>query len=48
MPRNTHYLDEFAPYFTDAYRTPWGRAINFDGPESDGVRRFVIEMRSTG
>jgi len=38
-----NYLAEFAPYFTDHYRTPWGRAINYDGPFSDGVRRFVIE-----
>lgn len=37
-----NYLGEFAPYFTDQYRTPWGRAINYDGPLSDGVRRFVI------
>ena len=38
-----NYLGEFGPYFTDQYRTPWGRAINFDGPGSDGVRRFFIE-----
>src|SRR5579864_6207067 len=38
-----NYLGEFGPYFTDHYRTPWGRAINFDGPGSDGVRRFFIE-----
>ncbi len=38
-----NYLGEFGPYFTGAYRTPWGRAINFDGPESDEVRRFFIE-----
>jgi maltooligosyltrehalose trehalohydrolase len=38
-----NYLGEFAPYYTDHYRTPWGRAINFDGPYSDGVRRFVID-----
>jgi maltooligosyltrehalose trehalohydrolase len=38
-----NYLQEFAPYFTDAYRTPWGAALNFDGPYSDGVRRFFIE-----
>jgi len=37
-----NYLDEFAPYYTDHYRTPWGRAINFDGPGSDGVREFFI------
>ncbi|MFN2441396.1 MAG: malto-oligosyltrehalose trehalohydrolase [Thermoanaerobaculia bacterium] len=35
-----NYLERFGPYFTDAYRTPWGSAINFDGPESDPVREF--------
>jgi maltooligosyltrehalose trehalohydrolase len=38
-----NYLAEFAPYYTDQYRTPWGRAMNYDGPFSDGVRRFVID-----
>jgi maltooligosyltrehalose trehalohydrolase len=38
-----NYLAEFGPYFTDRYRTPWGQAINFDGPGSDGVRSFIIE-----
>jgi maltooligosyltrehalose trehalohydrolase len=38
-----NYLGEFGPFFTDRYRTPWGSAINFDGPGSDGVRRFFID-----
>ena len=38
-----NYLGEFGYYFTDRYRTPWGDAINFDGPHSDEVRRFFIE-----
>ncbi len=38
-----NYLADFGPYFTDGYRTPWGTALNFDGPESDEVRRFFIE-----
>ncbi len=38
-----NYLDLFGHYFTDRYRTPWGPAINFDGAESDEVRRFFIE-----
>ncbi len=38
-----NYLAEFGPYFTDRYQTPWGRALNFDGPDSDEVRRFFIE-----
>jgi maltooligosyltrehalose trehalohydrolase len=36
-----NYLDHFGPYFTDVYRTPWGRAVNYDGPGSDAVRRWV-------
>jgi len=38
-----NYLRDFGPYFTDSYRTPWGEAVNFDGPHSDHVRRFFIE-----
>lgn len=38
-----NYLDDFGPYFTDRYRTPWGRAVNYDGPDSDEVRRFVVD-----
>ncbi len=38
-----NYLGEFGPYFTDRYRTPWGSALNFDGPVSDEVRRFFVE-----
>lgn len=38
-----NYLRDFGPYFTDRYRTPWGEAVNFDGPGSDEVRRFFIE-----
>ena len=38
-----NYLPEFGPYFTDRYRTPWGDALNFDGYDSDEVRRFFLE-----
>ncbi len=38
-----NYLPQFGPYFTDRYRTPWGKAINFDGPQSDPVRRYFLE-----
>ncbi|VTS00671.1 malto-oligosyltrehalose trehalohydrolase : Malto-oligosyltrehalose trehalohydrolase OS=Moorella thermoacetica (strain ATCC 39073) GN=Moth_1809 PE=3 SV=1: CBM_48: Alpha-amylase: DUF3459 [Gemmata massiliana] len=37
------YLQEFGHYFTDRYRTPWGDAVNVDGPKSDEVRRYLIE-----
>ncbi len=36
-----NYLDHFGPYFTEVYRTPWGRAVNYDGAGSDAVRRWV-------
>lgn len=38
-----NYLGRYAPYFTDRYKTPWGEAINLDGPYSDEVRRFFID-----
>lgn len=38
-----NYLGEFAPFFSDRYRTPWGPAPNVDGPDSDEVRRYFIE-----
>ena len=38
-----NYLAEYGPYFTNAYRTPWGPAVNYDGAYSDEVRRFIIE-----
>lgn len=36
-------LPDFGPYFTDRVRTPWGDALNFDGPGSDEVRRYFID-----
>lgn len=35
-----NYLARFGPYFSDRHRTPWGPAMNFDGPDSDEVRDF--------
>lgn len=37
-----NYLLEYAPFFNDHYKTPWGDAINVDGRQSDGVRRHLI------
>ena len=38
-----NYLHLYAPqFFTDRHRTPWGAAINFDGPDSRTVREFYI------
>jgi maltooligosyltrehalose trehalohydrolase len=38
-----NYLGAYGPYFSDRYRTPWGDAINFDGPDSDEVRRYFVD-----
>ncbi len=38
-----NYLSRFGPYFTDAYRTPWGEAINLDREGSDEVRAFILD-----
>jgi maltooligosyltrehalose trehalohydrolase len=38
-----NYLAEFGPYFTDRYQTPWGTAVNLDGPGSDEVRAYIVE-----
>jgi maltooligosyltrehalose trehalohydrolase len=38
-----NYLNEYGPYFTDFYHTPWGSALNFDGRQSDHVRHFFIQ-----
>jgi maltooligosyltrehalose trehalohydrolase len=37
-----NYLRDFGAYFTDHYRTPWGEAVNFDGPDSDEVRAYFL------
>lgn len=36
-------LFEFMPCFTDKYRTPWGKALNFDDAHSWGIRNFFIQ-----
>ncbi|MEO6877055.1 MAG: alpha-amylase family glycosyl hydrolase, partial [Gemmatimonadaceae bacterium] len=41
-----NYLAAFGPYFTDRCKTPWGAAFNYDGPDSDAVRRFVVDNAS--
>jgi maltooligosyltrehalose trehalohydrolase len=38
-----NYLSAFGPYFTDAYHTPWGSAVNFDQEGCEHVRRFFVE-----
>ncbi len=38
-----NYLGEIGPYFTDKHATPWGQGLNLDGPDSDEVRRWVLD-----
>ncbi|OMC04173.1 malto-oligosyltrehalose trehalohydrolase [Mycolicibacter heraklionensis] len=37
-----NYLPRYGPYLSQA-RNPWGDAINIDGPDSDEVRRYIID-----
>lgn len=37
-----NYLNCFGHYFSNRYRTPWGDAVNFDGPYCDEVRRYFV------
>jgi maltooligosyltrehalose trehalohydrolase len=41
-PEGNH-LPAFGPYFTERHHTPWGPAVNLDGPGSTEVRRFLID-----
>lgn len=38
-----NYLPYYGPYHSQRYSTPWGPALNYDGPDSDEVRRYFIE-----
>ncbi len=38
-----NYLPDFMPCFSHRYRSPWGEALNYDGPYSYAMRRYVIE-----
>lgn len=38
-----NYLGQFGPYFTDRHHTPWGSAVNLDGPDAGPVRRFIVD-----
>ncbi|MGC3967290.1 MAG: malto-oligosyltrehalose trehalohydrolase [Pirellulales bacterium] len=38
-----NYAGMLAPYFTSCYHTPWGDALNYDGPDCEPVRRYVID-----
>jgi len=37
------HVPAFGPYLSDRHETPWGTALNLDGPGSDPVRRWVLD-----
>jgi malto-oligosyltrehalose trehalohydrolase len=38
-----NFLPSYAPkFFTDRHKTPWGAAVNYDGPHAQVVRDFVL------
>jgi len=39
-----NYLGQYSSdYLTGRYETAWGDAVNYDGPNSERVRRFVVD-----
>src|SRR5690554_6596714 len=38
-----NYLPLFGPYLSDGRSNTWGTSVNLDGPDSDEVRRYVID-----
>jgi maltooligosyltrehalose trehalohydrolase len=38
-----NHLPHFGPYLSDGSSNTWGTSVNLDGPDSDEVRRYVID-----
>ena len=38
-----NYLPRFGPYFSTRHTTPWGGALDLDGPDAGPVRRWVLD-----
>ena len=38
-----NHLGAFGPYTSDRHQTPWGDAVNLDGPDCEWVRRFFLD-----
>jgi maltooligosyltrehalose trehalohydrolase len=36
-------MKAFGPYFTDRYDTDWGKAINYDDADCEGVREWALQ-----
>jgi maltooligosyltrehalose trehalohydrolase len=41
-PTGDHTYDPVGPFLTDRHQTPWGKAVNVDGPGADGVRATIL------
>lgn len=37
-----NYLQDFGPYFSYKYHTPWGPSFNYDDKGCDNVRKYII------
>ena len=40
-------MKAFGPYFTDRYETGWGKAINYDDTECEGVREWALQSAAS-
>jgi maltooligosyltrehalose trehalohydrolase len=40
-------LKAFGPYFTDKYETGWGKAINYDDTDCEGVREWALQAAAS-
>ena len=38
-----NYLPQFGPYLSSGPGNTWGSSLNLDGPESDSVRRYILD-----
>ncbi len=38
-----NYAGEYMSLYNEAHKSPWGAGLNFDGEESEGVRRYFVE-----
>lgn len=38
-----NYFESYGPYFSDRYKTPWGKAVNVDDQYADGMINFIIQ-----
>jgi maltooligosyltrehalose trehalohydrolase len=42
-----NYTGKYGPYLIDAHHTPWGGAVNLEGPWAHQVRRFFCDNAQT-